>query len=64
MQVKSNRGGARAGAGRPSIRNNTKHIGVRVPQDVADILDSQPNKSEYIVNAIRHYDEFTKGTQR
>lgn len=47
-------GGKREGAGRP--RTNSRSIALRIPQDVADILDRQENRSAYIVEAIRAYD--------
>lgn len=52
---KSGRGGRREGAGRPSVKNNTRSIALRIPQDVADILDRQPNRSAFIIEAIRAY---------
>lgn len=48
-------GGRRAGAGRPSVHNNKRTIALRIPEDVAAILDAQPNRSAYIVEAIRAY---------
>lgn len=47
---KDGRGGARPGAGRK--RRFAKKVGVRVPQDVADFIEEQPNQSEYILNCI------------
>ncbi len=55
-EKKNNWGGARAGAGRPKGRNNYKSIGLRIPEDVAEILDRQENRSAYIIEAIRAYD--------
>ena len=52
---KNGHGGARAGAGRPRGVNNFRSIGIRVPEDVARILDNQPNRSAYIMAAIRAY---------
>ena len=59
MEVKTKQtwGGAREGAGRKSVRNNVKTIGIRVPQDVADILDRQENKTDYIIEAITYYEK-------
>lgn len=54
-EKKSNRGGARAGAGRPKGRNNYRSIALRIPEDVAEILDKQVNRSAYIIEAIRAY---------
>lgn len=54
---KNSRGGRRAGAGRPSVKNNVKSIALRIPADVADILDRQEHKSDYIIAAIRAYDK-------
>lgn len=48
-------GGRRAGAGRPRIMNNTRSIALRIPDDVAAILDGQTNRSAYIIEAIRAY---------
>lgn len=50
------RGGARPGAGRPNKRHSCRTIALRIPKDVADILDEQANRSAYIVEAIRAYD--------
>lgn len=57
-QKKSTRGGRRPGAGRPNGRKAVRSIALRIPQDVADILDAQPNRSEYIIAAIRKYTEW------
>ncbi|MCM1310853.1 MAG: ribbon-helix-helix domain-containing protein [Bacteroides sp.] len=54
-EKKSGRGGRREGAGRPATKNNTRTIALRIPQDVADILDRQPNRSAFIIEAIRAY---------
>ena len=51
---KTNWGGARRGAGRPKGDSCTS-IALRIPQDVADILARQPNRSAYIIEAIRAY---------
>lgn len=50
------RGGARAGAGRPATKHNTRTIALRIPADVAEILDRQEHRSAYIIEAIRAYD--------
>ena len=55
-QEKKSWGGKRAGAGRPNVRNNTRTIALRIPDDVAAILDRQPNRSAYIIEAIKEYD--------
>lgn len=52
---KDGRGGARPGAGRPRGRNNYRSIALRIPEDVAEILDRQENRSAYIIEAIRAY---------
>ncbi len=49
-------GGKRDGAGRPATKYNTRSIALRIPQDVAEILDRQENRSAYIIEAIRAYD--------
>ena len=54
---KKGRGGARTGAGRPRGRNNYRSIALRIPKDVANILDAQENRSAYIIEAIRAYDK-------
>lgn len=47
-------GGARAGAGRK--KTTAKSIALRIPDDVAAVLDSvKGSKSAYIVAAIRAY---------
>ncbi len=48
-------GGARSGAGRP--RTTARSISIRVPEDVAAILDSlgRGKQAAYIVRAIRAY---------
>ena len=53
---KPQRGGKREGAGRPQGRSDVRSITIRVPEDVAEILDAQENKSAYIIEAIREYD--------
>lgn len=56
------RGGKREGAGRKAKggENGTHHIGFRCSQDVYDILQSVPNKTEYIERAIR--EKYRRGT--
>lgn len=54
---KSGWGGRRAGAGRPNVRQATRSIGIRVPEDVAAILDRQENRTTFIIEAIRFYDK-------
>lgn len=49
-------GGRRAGAGRPKGQNNYSSIALRIPKDVAEILEKQENRSAYIIEAIRAYD--------
>ncbi|MBJ2184580.1 MAG: hypothetical protein JFR38_08760 [Muribaculaceae bacterium] len=61
-EKKTGWGGARAGAGRPKGRNNFRTIGLRIPEDVAEIIDRQPNRSAYIIEAIRAYDRAQRGT--
>lgn len=53
-QSDSGWGGARAGSGRK--KTSARSIALRIPADVAEILDSvQGSKSAYIVEAIRAY---------
>lgn len=55
---KKKRGGAREGAGRPKGRNNYRSIALRIPKDVADILDQvEGSRSAYIIEAIRAYNK-------
>ena len=61
-EKKTGWGGARAGAGRPKGRYNFRTIGLRIPEDVAEIIDRQPNRSAYIIEAIRAYDRAQRGT--
>lgn len=53
---KSRWGGRREGAGRKSDNPSKRSIALRIPEDVAEILDRQENRSAYIVEAIRAYD--------
>lgn len=56
-QVKKNGwGGRRRGAGRPAKNPSTRSIALRIPEDVAEILDRQENRSAYIIEAIRFYE--------
>lgn len=52
-EKKNTRGGRREGAGRPQGRADAKSITIRIPQDVVEILDRYPNKSAFIIEAIR-----------
>lgn len=56
-EEKKGRGGRREGAGRPAGRNDVGTVAFRVPKDIADILDKQENKREYIIKCIRFYEE-------
>lgn len=49
-------GGRREGAGRRSDNPSTRSIALRIPEDVAEILDRQANRSAYIIEAIRAYE--------
>ncbi len=55
-EKKNGHGGRRAGAGRPKTVDARNRIGLFVPDDVMEILSKQPNRSAYIVKAIREYD--------
>lgn len=57
MEEKKGRGGKREGAGRKAGRNDVGTVAFRVPKDIADILDRQESKKDYIINAIRFYEE-------
>ena len=47
-------GGAREGAGRKRV--SSKSISIRIPEDVAAVLDSvEGSKTDFIVAAIRAY---------
>lgn len=50
-------GGSRRGAGRPSENPALRSISLRIPEDVAAILDRQPNRSAFIIAAIRAFDK-------
>lgn len=54
-QEKRGWGGSRKGAGRPAQKKNVRSIALRIPADVAEILDRQDHKSAFIVEAIRAY---------
>lgn len=54
-EVKKSWGGRRAGAGRPNVKKAVRTIALRIPQDVADIIDAHENRSAYIIEAIRAY---------
>lgn len=56
-QTKKTWGGAREGAGRKAQRGNVKSIAIRIPQDIADILDKQTSKTDYIIEAIRFFEK-------
>ena len=56
-----NWGGSRQGAGRK--KKVAKYVGFGAPDDVAQILDSVPNRTAFIIDAIRHYAE-TVGIQK
>ncbi|MBQ7157149.1 MAG: hypothetical protein IJR86_05080 [Bacteroidaceae bacterium] len=47
------RGGKREGAGRKATVGNVKSIALRIPQDVAAILDKVEHRSKFICEAIR-----------
>lgn len=51
-------GGKRAGAGRK--KTTAKRIGINVPEDVAEILSTQNNLTEFICEAIRYYSKSKK----
>lgn len=53
---KSSHGGKRPGAGRPKSIDSHNRIGLRVPDDIVEILDRQKNRSAFIIEAIRAYD--------
>ncbi len=50
-------GGKRQGAGRPRTLDSKNRIGLRVPDDIIEILDRQENRSAFIIEAIRAYDQ-------
>lgn len=54
---KKSRGGIREGAGRPVGRSDVGSITIRIPEDVAKILERQKNKTAYILDAVRAYDK-------
>lgn len=59
MQEKESnaRGGRREGARRPKGRKDVSTITLRIPEDVAKILESKKNRSRFIIDAIRAFDK-------
>lgn len=55
--IKRGRGGARQGAGRKAQRGNVKSIAIRIPQDIADILERKESKTDFIIEAIKFYEK-------
>lgn len=53
---KTGRGGRREGSGRPKGRKDVRTITLRIPEDVAAILDAREHRSQFILDAIRAYD--------
>ena len=53
-EVKKQRGGRRPGSGRPA-NDRSIMVGVRISQQAADILNAQPNKSEFIDTLIKQH---------
>lgn len=56
METPKKRGGYRVGSGRPK-GTPTKTIAVRVPLDIAEIINAQPNRQAFINAALRDYIE-------
>lgn len=52
---KNTHGGKREGAGRPVTVGSRNRIGLRVPDDIVEILERQPNRTAFILEAIRSY---------
>ena len=52
MEIINKHGGRRSGAGRPA-NDRSIMVGVRITKEAADILNAQPNKSEFIDNLIK-----------
>ena len=52
MDVKSKKGGARPGSGRPETGRNIR-VCIKLSKEVVDYLRGIKNKSEYIDNLIR-----------
>ena len=51
-RISNNHGGPRPNSGRPTNdRNFALHV--RITKEAADILNAQPNKSEFIDNLIK-----------
>lgn len=59
QEEKRKRGGKREGAGRK--KTTCKTYGFNAPEEVVAILESVPNKTEYIVRAIIERFEREKG---
>ena len=55
QEKKSGRGGSRPGAGRKKTSAGT--IALRIPEDVMRILETVPNRTAYIIDAIRAYEQ-------
>lgn len=56
LENKKKRGGARPGAGRPRGAKAVMNLTIACPQDIADILKAQTNRTQYVFDAIRFYE--------
>lgn len=55
VEKKNGWGGRRAGAGRPRGENHYGTVTINIPKDVAEVLANVPNRSAYIIEALREY---------
>lgn len=55
QEIKSKRGGKRAGAGRPRKGYVRLSIGLRLPLDIYNFLQQQDNKSRFVEEIIREW---------
>lgn len=53
---KGRHGGPRPGSGRHKTKFCVATIAIRIPADILEILNRQKNRSEYIIAAIRAYE--------
>lgn len=55
IEVEKSWGGRREGAGRKAEKKRTRTVAIRVTEEMGDFLDTLPNKSDFIIEAIEHY---------
>ncbi len=57
VSKKNGHGGRREGAGRPKTVGSSRTISIRIPEEIAAILDQQENKTAFIIDAVRAYEK-------